>query len=139
MTIDIEELEKAVRSDPGAEQFVELARLIGEDDARRIEARELCFRGLSANPHNKLARLVLARLFYLDNMFEFAARELSELQGTPNAPSLEKLLAEFRVAGAKYLGSEPSKAPAPEPEAVVAEFDIDTDFLEAIDELKEGK
>jgi len=138
MTLNVEELERLLEANPSSDKFVELAQLIANNDERRAEARELCFRGLSANPNDKVARLLLAKLFYLDNMFEFAARELSELRGTPNAPSVEKLISEFSLAGAKYLGETPRNAPSAQ-EAVVAEFDIDADFLEAIDELKEGK
>lgn len=123
------------------DEFVALAKELSETEGKRGEAREICFRGLSANPQHKLGRLVLARLFYLDKMYEFAARELGELVGTPNCPSLEKLCKEFEGVGAKYLrgtstlGNSQSK----DPEAVVAEFDVDTEFLEAIDELEEGK
>ncbi len=141
MTDELTKLEQEVRANPGSDKFVELARLLGENPGRRADAREVCFRGLSAQPSNKLGRLLLARLFYLDDMHEFAARELVELAGSENAPSVEKLITEFGAFTLKYLTQTPAgkKQPASGKvdDGVVAELDLDSGFLEALNELEE--
>lgn len=102
----------------------------------------------------------MARLFYLDGLYEFSLRELLELRRQQSAPvaSLEKADSIFRAAldGVFYCvstvystvgeGSKPrtnttqlktEQGSAKEPsEATVAELDIDIDFLEAASELR---
>lgn len=140
MVDELGKLEEEVRANPGSEKFVELARLLADDPARRAEAREICYQGLTAQPENKLARLTLARLFYLDKMYEFAARELVELAGTDNAPSVDKLLVEFGSLTLKYMTQRKpadQKNNQQKDENIVAELDMDTNFLEALNELEE--
>ena len=71
---------------------LEKIRCLMQLPASRAEARELCFVELNSNPHNVLARLFLARAFYLDGMSEFCLRELIELKKFSSSHNLEKLL-----------------------------------------------
>ena len=59
------------------------------------DARERCIAEVSKNPGNKFARLLLAKLFYLDSYEEFAVRELIELTRRFPSPSLEALIKSF--------------------------------------------
>ena len=109
---------------------LELIRLLAEDALHRPEAREICFQMLADQADNRLARLHLARLFYLDSMFDFSLRELLELKRQGVSGSLDKLIAAF--------GHQLTENPRPEKsateEATVAEVDIDADFLNALEE-----
>lgn len=146
---DVNELRQAFESNP-SEGFVPLAKALMESPESRREAREVCLRGLTANPQNRLGRLLLARAYYLDNMFEFAVRELIEIRSLGTTPGIEKLLNEFGALTNKYLSrtndsratteaipSAVASSSAEKSDGVVAELDLDTDFLEAIDEAKE--
>lgn len=122
------------------EKNFELALSLVETD--RVQARELCFKLLNREPNHKLGRLLLARLFYLDELFEFSLRELVCLSALVNTPSLGKLIAEFGPLAEKYF----SQAPLPqtgmsmleiseatdsaEESEVLAELDLDADFSE---------
>jgi len=76
-------------------------------------------------------------------MHEFAARELVELAGTPNAPSVEKLITEFGGLTLKYMTQTPAGKKQPgtanQADSVVAELDMDPGFLEAMNELEDEK
>lgn len=141
------ELEQQVKADPSCDAYVELAQLLSVKPESRIQAREVCFRGLTANPSNAMGRLVLAKLFYLDGMMEFCARELRQLRQISSAPSLDKLLralgereeAEKQCPGEQVSSAETaakSSELAADEELVVAEADFDLDFSEAIEELE---
>ena len=86
---DIALLRVSLAADPGGDAFVELANALADSPATRPEAREICFRGIVANPDSLRGRLTLARLFYLDGMFEFSARELTELNNFADVPALQ--------------------------------------------------
>ncbi len=153
---NIESLKKAVGANPGAPEFAELARLLSEKDETRAEAREICFRGLNANPSNAQGRLVLAKLFYLDGLGEFCVRELIELRKYSEAKAIDKLLAAFgdfavpffpgkqllqkslAVPQASEIESGKAALPAESSvktnEQVVAEIDLD--FTEAMEEIE---
>lgn len=79
----------------------ELKRNLGEG-LSNSEARERCFVEISKNPGNKFARLLLAKLFYLDSYEEFAVRELIELTRRFPSPSLEALLKSFGPIAAQF-------------------------------------
>lgn len=139
----IAELREKVKVDPAGEHCVELARLLIEEESSRSEAREVLFAGIARDPHLALARLLLARSFYLDSMIEFAVRELVELQKYTDVPSLNKLLDSF---GSYAMAFRPGKSAAKQEgagttsddddeEDVLAEIDIDDEFLDAIDEV----
>ena len=147
----IERLRQELQGNPDSDCFLELAKLLLDSLEGRIEARELCFRGITRDPNNRLARLILSHLFYLDGLFEFSVRELIELRELCDVPSIEKLLLEFGPHAEKFWGrvkpseaasgetSAGSKAETAETDSVIAEVDIEPDFLEAIDELDEKK
>ena len=137
MTTNLESLRAAFKKDPGV-GFVELAQALLENDETRAEAREVCFKGLAANPLNKLGRLVLARAYYLDDLFEFSVRELLEVRAMGSTPGLDKLIEEFGPLAAKYLqrlseGPADSGPAASEDEGGVAEIDLDSDFIDVIE------
>jgi len=139
MSETLADLQREVSADPGSDKFPQLAKLLGEDVTRRAEAREICFRGLAAQPENHLGRLILARLFYLDGMFDFAARELAEIRSDASTPSVGRLLAEFGERAEKYARKSPPASPKSAPkedEGVVAEISLDTEFIEAMNELE---
>ena len=143
MSEDIDKLRVIVAEDPGADSFVELAELLASDPITRPEARELCLRGLSKNPSNNLGRLTLAKLYYLDCLFEFSLRELLELKRLQSrqVPSLEKLISAFGPMSSEYGKVPPtmtdtSAASVSEAESTVAEIDLDIDFLEAAEDLQ---
>ncbi len=145
----IAELESAVLKNPAAPEFLELAKILIDTPSSRSQARDICFRALKENPKHKQGRLLLARLFYLDGMWEFAVRELLELRTLGTTPALEQLLNAFSTVASPETLKVMSAKPAEEkttatPNAadkadddVMAELDIDTDFLEALDELED--
>lgn len=148
-TLSMEELEKRVTNDPGGEFFPELASRLVEDVSSRTRAREICFQGLKRSPANARGRLVLARAFFLDGMFEFSVRELVELRNYTEVPAIQKLLDAFGIYAQRYgattaprqaaAGSPPDAKKSPSAEGnVVAEVDLDADFLDALDEVKQS-
>jgi hypothetical protein len=152
----IQELREALKVDPAGEGCIELARLLMEEKDTRAEAREVLFAGIAREPKLNLARLLLARSYYLDDLLEFSVRELVELQKHADVPSLHKLLDAFGAFAMPYRlskkpaavvaedastapGGETSAAAAPAPEEeedILAEIDLDDEFLDALDELK---
>jgi hypothetical protein len=134
------ELEGVVSNNPGADEFVELATLLAEIPEKRSYAREICFKGVNSNPSSLRGRLILARLFYLDGMLEFAARELAEVSKFATVPSLTKLMDNFGAHIKPYRPVEisienPSKQ---EDEGeVLAEIDLDSAFAEALKSIGE--
>ncbi|MCC6954529.1 MAG: hypothetical protein IT290_10465 [Deltaproteobacteria bacterium] len=146
---DENELRRAVEQDPGAAEFVDLARLVSEREGGAAEAREILFRGLSVDPKNPLARLLLAKLFYLDGMSAFAVRELAELRNSNPVPALQRLIDAFGefsdpyrttsqvaapAATAKSVSTESNEAASDD--LVFGEVDIEADFDDVEEELK---
>lgn len=137
----VAELREILAVDPGSPEYVELAKILVEDEETRAECREVCFRGLSRDSEHPLARLVLARSFYLDGFIEFAVRELVELNKQVQVSSLERLLDSFgahaepfRQAGSPTTESEEAEE---EEEEILAEIDLDDEFVEsALDEIE---
>ena len=73
-----------------------------EEGLPSAEAREYCFQEISKNPGNKFARLMLAKLFYLDSYEEYAIRELIELNRRYPSASLEALIRTFGPLAEQY-------------------------------------
>ncbi len=137
----LSQLRKQAGQEPGSEAFVELARALLESPEGRAEAREVCFRGLNANPSHKLGRLLLARAFYLDGCYVFAARELAELEDSSSSPALMKLLEAFGPLAAKYRSGKValSASALQDDDDVVAELDLDAGLLEVMSEVEKGE
>lgn len=142
MEADLEKLRAAIRDNPGAPEFVKLAEHLVVDDATRVEAREVLFRGLAVDPANLLGRLLLAKSFYLDRMTNFCARELSELRSRTETPALLRLCDAFReylpdaVSGNRSgLSDDLLSGDREVEEEVFGELEIDADFDDAEDEL----
>lgn len=139
----IKSLKAAWESNPDGDGYQELCELLAQDKQTRPEGREICFRVIAANQADMVARLALARMFYLDGYYEFSIRELVEVYTRSEAPAVKKLLDAFGAHAAPFLATRAAK-PAQDPVAnkvadiaeVVAEIDIDDEFLEAIDGLK---
>lgn len=130
---DIADIRRRLAEKSDISLKLKLARLLAEDVASRPEAREICFQILAKESENRLSRLLLARLFYLDGLFEFSVRELMELKRQGVSGSLDKLLAAFGHHTEKFSGANVLKESSPE-ESTVAEVDIDADFLAALDD-----
>lgn len=136
-------LRAAWESNPEGDGYQELCELLAQEKQTRPEGREICFKVITANQTDLVARLALARMFYLDGYYEFAIRELVEVFNRSEAPAVKKLLDAFGAHAAPFLAARSPK-PAVDLTAgkvadvaeVVAEIDIDDEFLEAIDGLK---
>lgn len=145
---DLNTLRRLFKDNPATADFVALALILAGDEATRSEGREVCFRGLTENPHNHRGRLALARLFYLDGYWEFAVRELLQLQREVKLASLDKLLESFgdiqtRIRGEKVVAEKSSDGMTGAVDSqnstgtgVVAEIDLDADFVDALEELE---
>jgi len=146
----ISRLRKAVKHDSSPAKWVELSGLLDRTPEERQESREILFRVITESPENVRARLVLARLFYLDGYNEFCLRELVEIRQLVELPSLGRLLEALGDAAKEFVaerhqrstGGETISAASPlgptrdlESE-VIAEVDIDAEFLDALEELK---
>lgn len=144
MASRVDELRRLLGENPGADSFPELAEHLSEDPTKRAEAREILFRGLAKNPRNTRGRLLLAKLFYQDEMLEFSVRELIELHRYTDVPAVRKLLEAFGEYGEQFRSDPLSDLPSKEirrldrdenvPEIVVGEVDIDPELFDALDE-----
>ena len=136
------ELREILAVDAGSPEFVELAKLLVEDAETRPECREVCFKGLSRDGKRSLGRLVLARSYYLDGLIEFSVRELVELSKYAEVPSLSRLLKAFGPHGDSFLqnstsGQQSGEEASESEEEVLAEIDLDDEFVEgALDEIE---
>lgn len=89
--IDEEALRSSFEEDKGGSGCVVLADAL-RTQGRHLEATDICIAGLSVNPHNHHARLLLARLFADRGYHDFAAREVRELLTFfPESTALKKL------------------------------------------------
>jgi hypothetical protein len=115
-----------------------LARSLVGAAQSRPEARELLFQLLTRNPSHKRARVLLSRAFYLDGLTPFALQQLQTLRGEWESPELSRLIG---ALGGRESPALPSALPeessyvpqnlhAEAQTDVVAEVDIDFDFLE---------
>jgi len=90
--ISKEDMEEALRNDPGNPLFADLA-----DEFRKegnfSKAMEICLAGLSSAENNLKGKLVLARIYYQQGYLPFAVRELRELcELRPESQRLRRLL-----------------------------------------------
>jgi predicted Zn-dependent protease len=127
---DETELRSVLENDPGDPAFAELAELLREQD-RLLEAKEICFAGLSVNPGCNRGRLVLARIFWQQKQIPFCIRELEAIkQELPDNLAVAKLLARLSPAAdaafckSSGLGKE---------DGTIAEAEFDLDDVEALD------
>lgn len=103
---------------------------------QRPLARELCFQALSTQPKKANIRLALAKLFYLDGMFDFALRELAELKKQlPENSTLQSLLEALGAGGT--TGTKAAEKESRPPSEIIAEVELEADFDELLEE--EGK
>lgn len=111
---DIEE-EKSVQP-----QNTDFSQLIASYCEKRNfkGARELCLESLKENCSNNLARLSLAKVFFLDEMPEFCIRELKEIYRNFPSESLSKII---ELLGADLKEEEQSE------EKVVSEIEVEFD------------
>src|SRR5262245_32745747 len=79
----------------GGDALIELGNGLAETEEGRREVRELCLRELSENPKQVRAKLLLARVFYLDGMKTFCLRELEELKKLTKSEALSRLYVEL--------------------------------------------
>lgn len=135
----LEALRLEVSENPGSPRFVELARLLSSSSV--LEAREVCFRGLTANPRDLRGRLELARLFYLDGYIGFAVAQLEQLKNAiPDMLSLDRLLSALGVCDLSVLrersefsksdGTSSTGLPIHENVSVLAELDLEADIVD---------
>ena len=140
-------LRDTLASDPTDSSFVRLTELHLADE-EYAEAREVCFKGLTANPENLQARLLLSRLFYLDGMLEFSVRELVELKKRAELPAVDTLLDLFGPHAERFLASSTAKKTLSpdasevdeddDSEEILAEIDLDDEFVSAFEELEKS-
>lgn len=137
----IKELRESLNQDPLSEGFLELAQILSSDSSSRAEAREICFKALSLNPNHHAGRLILAKLFYLDSMTPFCVRELLEVRKHVESESLDRLLLSFgeRYSGdsnkGNSHGANTEVGQAEKKKEVVAELDIDAEFLDVLEDI----
>ena len=131
----ISELEKALDEEPSSKAFLELARLLIEQDSKK--AKEVLFQGLYYYPKNLVARLLLAKLFYQDGFYNFSAREVAEVWSETKSETTKKLLLSFGEYGEHYLAKYSGQDASSEVESVLAEIDLDADISDAIIEFEE--
>ena len=129
------ELKKALDEEPSSKAFLELARLLIEQDSKK--AKEVLFQGLYYYPKNLVARLLLAKLFYQDGFYNFSAREIAEVWSETKSETTKKLLLSFGEYGEHYLSKYSGEIVKSETESVLAELDLEADISDAIIEFDE--
>jgi hypothetical protein len=102
---------------------------------------------LRRNPQDRKARLLLAKSYYHDQLTEFAIRELLEIRRYGTTPSVEKLIESFGALVVPYLSNQ-NQSPANYhidenskelAEETLGEMDLDSDFIDAIEDLEDNK
>lgn len=131
----IDELSKTLDEQPSSKVFLELARLLIEQD--KLRAKEVLIQGLYHYPKNLVARLLLAKLYYYQGWYNFSAREIAEAWSVSKSSTIEKLLLSFGEHGDRYLKIYSGQEISNKPESVLAEIDLDADFSDAIIEFDE--
>ena len=129
----VKELLKALDEDPSSKAFLELARLLAEQDTAK--ARDILIQGLYYHSDNLVARLLLAKIFYKDGLYNFSAREIAEVWMVSKSDTIKKLLLSFGEHGEKYYQIYSGSAVESESEDVLAEIDLDADISDAIIEF----
>lgn len=131
----VNELQKALDEEPSSKAFLELARLLFDQDSAR--AKEVLFQGLYYYPKNLVARLLLAKLFYQDGFYNFSAREIAEVWSETKSETTKKLLLSFGEYGEHYLSKYSGEVVKSETESILAELDLEADISDAIIEFDE--
>jgi len=132
---EITAIQSKLIKDPSDESYFQLASHFSKEAETRAEARTICLKALNKDPKNAKARLLLARLYYLDNLGEFCVRELLELKKYTNSLSLDDLIKSFGEYAHYFSSMDSADSISDSTESVLAEIDIDTDFDEIEDEL----
>ena len=87
-----DKLNQAFAGDLDKEGYEALFEEFRASHSLRAEARESCFKQLVDDAKHTRARLILARLFYLDEYGEFCVRELLELKKYTDLDSIDRLI-----------------------------------------------
>lgn len=132
-------------------EIKEKLRALSDSTEGRIKARDMAIKAIQKAPSDAELRLLLAKLYYMDGLFEFATRELIEIQFMLPTPSVERLLQQFTEYSAPLLarykdvpsvnGEKPKPTPlvnkdaeakpaAKKEDEVVADFDVDLDLFD---------
>lgn len=156
----LKDLRKEVKHNPSGPEVVELALALIDSPESRGEVREVCFQGLTANPSNYRLRLLLAKAFYLDGYADFALEQLVKLRDSIKVPSLDRLInamggsvkdsseerqanSEGNISSGGGVSEEKDEvkdhSDENEEDTVLAELDIDADFVDAYDEATKAK
>lgn len=114
-----------------SEDYEALFSELEESLASRASAREKLFFRLNEEPKDTKSRLLLAKIYYVDGLAEFAVRELVELKKYSEVESVDRLIDSFGAFGQAYLTS-PGAAVE---DNLVAELDVDMDIVSTLDEL----
>lgn len=134
------DLREEFESDPGSPACIALAReLIARSDL--ADAQQILIKGLSVNPSLDLARLLLAKVYFLQGFIPFAAKEIAELR--VKNPKLE-VLKRLHQKLTPHSGSVPNAVSSVQPEAplveagnfeqkIVAETDFEFSEIDLID------
>ncbi|RMG44745.1 MAG: hypothetical protein D6719_01310 [Candidatus Dadabacteria bacterium] len=141
MALDENQFKELLKEDPGNAEFAEFSDYLRRKK-RFLEAFDVCFAGLSANPSCDHGRLVLARTFYDCGYYWFAVRELKMLQEKhPFNKSIKRLL-KYLTGSEVVNESSPEASPsqsAAESEDTVAEAEFDFEDLDLIEEEEQDK
>jgi len=113
------------------EDYESLFSELEDSLATRASAREKLFFRLSEEPKDTKSRLLLAKIFYMDSLAEFAVRELVELKKYSDLESVDRLIDSFGGYGQSFA----SAGAAFEGEGLVAELDVDMDIVSTLDEI----
>ncbi len=108
-------MDESIDSDTKNIEFSQLIASLCDNKAFK-EARELCLESLTRDYSNNLARLSLAKVFFLDEMPEFCIRELKEIYKNFPSVSLSKII---ELMGADLKEVEQSE------EKVVSEIEVE--------------
>ena len=100
---DLEALRKLVAEDPGDPAFYDLARALSGQKSTLKEAQFIVIRGINSNPSHLKARLLLAKIYYSQELVEFAVRELIELYRQSKDQSIKELIESFGAIGLEYI------------------------------------
>jgi hypothetical protein len=96
--LDENAIRARLKQDPGDPTFADLAQSLRKRK-KFEEARSICYRGLSSNPAAHRGRLVLAWIYYDEEYFPFAIREVLALRSTfPESDVVRKLLKALGVS-----------------------------------------
>ena len=78
-------------------------RSLSDTSDGRAKARDMALRAIQKTPGDAELRVILAKLYYMDGLFEFATRELIEAQFLVPTPSVDKLLQQFTEYSAPLI------------------------------------